>query len=82
MSVVRPDSDYRLRQVMSDVTSSDGIAESIIDLDYFTQPTPPSGSPLKVRSGGVFVSLVTSQVRVGGSFIQYTPKVRSGGVFV
>jgi len=50
--------------------------------DFFFEAASTPTTPLKVKVSGVFTSLVSSKVKVGGTFISYTPQIKTGGTFV
>ena len=45
---------------------------------YFDNAT----SPVKVKVGGVFTSLLSQKVKLSGTFNNTTPKVKVSGVFI
>jgi hypothetical protein len=55
---------------------------STIFNDFFFEAASAPTSSLKIKVGGVFASLVSSKVKVSGTFISYTPQIKTGGTFV
>ncbi len=80
MAVKNPQSD--LKRGLSgarDAWDSD-FAGVVIRDDYFATTTV--SSPIKVKVGGVFTSLLSQKVKLSGTFTSTTPKVKVSGVFV
>lgn len=54
-------------------------AGSILLLDFFDQV---SGGTLKIKVGGVFISIASQQTKVSGVFQTVSSKIKSGGSFI
>lgn len=79
MSVPLPQADLPRRVSGASFAWDLQLTEELLELDYF--PVVTSTTPLKIKVGGVFTALSASYVKVAGSMVAYTPKIKQGGSF-